>query len=476
MYTRIFLIALFACSAVTAGTINDNLAEECKENPDKKVNLMLDLPSVESSVPSFFAENDIASKLRSSLRELTARSQEPILEAIKEIDPSLQLQYFWIANRIGVKDVSCEQAEKITNIPGQFAVRLEEVAKLLTSGPAKILASGTAAMAAIGQPQWGVEKINAPAVWNQTRGAGIVVANIDTGVRGSHVALAETHRKQFGWLDGFTNSSAGPPNDGNGHGTHTMGSICGKLGVGVAPDATWIACKGCDTNGCPEGALLTCGQWIYCPYNKIGDESTGDCSMRPRIVSNSWGGLGSADFYNPVIANWQKVGIIPIFAIGNEGPACSTTGSPGNQNDVIGVAATTKDDTLADFSSRGPFLSLRSLVKVKPELAAPGQDILSTWNTGDSAYATISGTSMATPHVAGAVALLLAKYPTLTYTQVLKTLSETAFRRNLSVLDSVNTCSCVGPLCRALKPEYPNNGYGNGRIDIQASFQQLSKA
>src|SRR5665811_2378314 len=117
------------------------------------------------------------------------------------------------------------------------------------------------------------------------------------------------------------------PNDQNGHGTHTTGTICGAGGIGVYPDAKWLACKGCATSSCSQFALTDCGQYIVCPT--LPDGTKPDCSKAPHLVSNSWGGGRGNEWFDSVIAAWHAAKIVPLFSIGNSGPSCNSANSPG---------------------------------------------------------------------------------------------------------------------------------------------------
>ncbi|KAF0724044.1 hypothetical protein Ae201684P_019171 [Aphanomyces euteiches] len=297
--------------------------------------------------------------------------------------------------------------------------------------------------------EWGVTKIGAPSVWaNSNRGDGIVVSNIDTGVLYTHEALKGNWRSDYGWYDPSAKKTA--PYDGNGHGTHTMGTIAGQNGIGVAPNAKWIACRGCTTSSCPEATLTACAQWILCSTDTSGKNA--NCAKAPNVVSNSWGGsTGGDSWYQSYVDAWRKAGIIP-------------RGFPWDYKNVIGVGATDSTDKLASFSSKGATTDKR----VKPDVSAPGQSIRSAWNTGNTAYNTISGTSMATPHVAGSVALILAAKPGATYDTVYSLLTKTVDTSTLVV----STANCGGVSNKA----YPNNDYGYGRVNVLKATSSTTKA
>jgi subtilisin family serine protease len=292
----------------------------------------------------------------------------------------------------------------------------------------------------------------------------IYIGIIDTGVNVKHEALRDNYKNDnLSWLDGF--GQYPEPHDGNSHGTHCMGTIAGnKNGIGVAPGAKYIACRGLDDEGSGnETTLMKCGEFMACPSQ---DEDESLCTGFPNVVSNSWGGLiGGLDFYNPVISVWKGLGIIPVFALGNSGPFCQTAGSPGDQDNLISVGATDNKDKVAGFSSRGPALVSRA---TKPEVSAPGKDIVSADTKNESGYKKLSGTSMACPHVAGAVALMLAANPDLKYEDVKKALETTAHQPKLGFMDSGSVCTLQ------FTPTYPNNGYGHGRIDVEAAVNKVT--
>jgi subtilisin family serine protease len=303
--------------------------------------------------------------------------------------------------------------------------------------------------------EWGVDNVGAPAVWAMgIDGSGVIVNTIDTGVRGTHEAFANRFVGAYGWYDPSGRTSA--PTDGNGHGTHCTGTITGGGEIGVAPGARWTGCRGCATNSCSQADLLACGQWVACPTDTSGNNP--DCSRAPHLSSNSWGG-GSIP-YDAVIASWHAGGITPIFALGNSGSSCSSTNAPGNHRDVIGVGATDINDALASFSSRGPTSDQR----IKPEIAAPGVNVRSSFNSGDSAYSSLSGTSMACPHVAGVVALMKAHKSDLTYEQIKSYLYAGA---RLNYVQTGQNCGGIN------ESRVPNNAFGNGLINAKNTIDLL---
>jgi subtilisin family serine protease len=306
--------------------------------------------------------------------------------------------------------------------------------------------------------EWGIEKTEADKVHAAgNTGEGIRVSNIDTGVRYTHEALEGNYQNDgFSWYDPYTNSRN--PVDENGHGTHTMGTIAGGNGVGMAPGSTWIACRGCDTSSCTEAALTACGEFIACPH---GPSSTDNCdvSKKPHVCSNSWGGGQGDNWYDAVIRAWIEVDIVPVFANGNDGQfGCGTASSPADSAlNVIAVGSTDDTDSLSYFSSLGPTVS----GEIKPDISAPGSDVRSAYNSADNSYESLSGTSMATPHVAGAVALLLSQETTLTFAQIKDRLYQNTEQ---SLGTGGGPCDGIGDKV------FPNHSFGYGRLNILSAI------
>jgi subtilisin family serine protease len=393
----------------------------------------------------------------------TARtSQGGALAMLKGIKGSNPKSY-WLTNVVLVTGDSA-LATRLAALKEVASVRPEKIYPLVKPVEAKV-----AILAAAGNPEWGVEMIGADKVWAEGDiGSGITVATIDTGVEYTHDALVMHYRGRnadgtfthdYNWWDP-AGTCGGAPCDNVGHGTHTMGTILGGDGpgpfspdIGVAPGAIWIAAKGCEDFGCSSESLLSSGQFVIAPTKLNGADP--NPALSPQIVSNSWGSDDPNDtFYLETVQAWRSAGIIPVFAAGNAGPICGSAGTPGNFNEVISLGATTKADVIADFSSRGP----SPTGKVSPNMSAPGQDIVSS--VPGNGYESFSGTSMATPHAAGTIALMLSAKSALigNYDGVLNALNQTAVDKPDA------TCGTPDP-----SDNDPNYVYGEGRIDAKAA-------
>jgi subtilisin family serine protease len=269
---------------------------------------------------------------------------------------------------------------------------------------------------------WGLTDTKADQFWSTfgVKGQGIVVANIDTGVDYTHAALNSNYKCVANpsdpacWLDPGTQDcvgAGGGPCDswvGTWHGTHVMGTEAGlddpslPYWVGMAPGAEWIACLGCPSGSCPDFDLNSCADWILAP--------NGNPANRPNVVNNSWGGGGGDAWYQASVQAWVAAGIFPAFSAGNSGSGCNTLGSPGDYQESFGSAAHDISRNIAGFSSRGPSV-FGHTPYTKPNISSPGVNVLST--KPGNGWQLMSGTSMASPHTAGAVALLWSCNPAL---------------------------------------------------------------
>ncbi|KAF0707731.1 hypothetical protein AaE_013487, partial [Aphanomyces astaci] len=300
--------------------------------------------------------------------------------------------------------------------------------------------------------EWGIKKIQAPALWaNGIEGDGIVVANIDTGVRYTHESLESNWRREYGWFDPY-NKTNQLPDDEDGHGTAVMGTMVGTKGIGVAPKAQWIACKGCNYD-CNELKVVECAQFLLCPHNNDGNKC--DPNKAPHVINGSFGKYARDSRWEDMIIKWREAGIIPVFTNGNNGvKGCASSEHPGMSPQVIAVGFTDSNDALSIDSSLGPsFLEV-----VKPDISAPGSDIRTAGHFSDDGYSLGSGSSLAAPHVSGAIALYLSANKGASYDQVYKALTENVDTDTLTPPNK--TCGGIP------NTKYPNNLFGHGRLNI----------
>lgn len=355
-----------------------------------------------------------------TLQAVAGQTQPAVRELLAD-HAAGDVRDFWIFNGLAAT-VDDATLEALADHPDVASVTLDET--IILDDPVDpgepLLPSDT------------LEAINAPDVWGEygTRGAGVVVGIMDTGADADHPALAASFRGRDGdlaasWLV-TTGENYPEPGDGAGHGTHVTGSIVGAPPgevTGVAPDAEWIAAKVLNDSGVGAASWIHEGfEWMLAPG--------GDPAAAPHVVNNSWGNnLSNSDEFWDDVAAWVTAGIVPVFANGNAGPGTGTVGSPASFPHSIGVGATDNQGRVAFFSSRGPVV-WDGVEYTKPDISAPGYQVRSTvpfeLDADGDGYATASGTSMATPHVTGAVALMLSAAPDLTVDAVRDALAETA--------------------------------------------------
>jgi subtilisin family serine protease len=286
-----------------------------------------------------------------------------------------------------------------------------------------------------------ISLIKADQVWNlkdnqgaSLTGKGVKVAILDTGIDYTRAELGGCFGADCRVVDGydFMNDDNDPMDD-QGHGTHVAGIVAANGEIkGVAPEATLYAYKICDYS-CPTDGTIAALEKAIDPD---GDPSTDD---GVDIINMSIGGPGGFDDPLTVaVNNLADENILVVISAGNEGDGAMTVTSPGNAARALTVASTDKNDNIASYSSRGPILSETFQ---KPEISAPGSDITSL--AIGSGNVSMSGTSMAAPHVAGAAALVKQQYPELTG-QEIKTLL-------ISNTDSI---------------DYPFATAGSGRLNV----------
>jgi serine protease AprX len=424
-----------------------------------------------SAIDQNLAFEDKVTRVVNQLKQTAALSQQPLLDQLKE--RKVPVRSFWLVNAISVQaDVALIDWLAARDDVAHFHANPKVQAKLPEIEPLPLF--GVPATGA-----WGLTKTQAPWVWAEgVTGQGVVIAGADTGYKWDHPALINAYRGKtpsgvdhnYNWHSAFVSTSGGcigtlaAPCDDNTHGSHTMGTMVGLDGntaYGMAPDAKWIGCRNMNNGiGTPE-SYLDCFQFFLAPTDLNGTNP--NPRLAPHITSNSWGCPPSEGCTDPTVLqlavqNTRAAGIFQSMAAGNSGSACSSVvDPPAIYPEVFTVGNTTSTDGISGSSSRGPsFVGANSYAK--PEISAPGSSILSANRNGG--YSTLSGTSMAAPHVAGLAALLMSADPSL---KGQPARVETIIRRTATVLFSAQSCGGVpGSLS-------PNNTFGAGRIDAKAA-------
>jgi subtilisin family serine protease len=336
----------------------------------------------------------------------------------------------------------------------------------------------------------GVTYINADDVWalpGNPRGAGIVVAGQDTGYRWTHNAIKAKYRgwngvsadHNYHWHDaihsggGICGANSTQPCDDSDHGTHTMGTMVGDDGgsnqIGVAPDAKWIGCRNMNQGFGTPTTYLECFDWFLAPTDLNGQNP--DPSKAPHVINNSWGcptseGCNSGNWatMQQAIANLTAAGVLVVASAGNSGSACSSVNDPPAmfaESFSVGNFSAANSGNINLSSSRGP-VTVDGSGRMKPDISAPGTSVRSAYIgidlISDNSYTTMTGTSMAGPHVAGAAALLMSAVPQLKRQPALVR----QYLEQSATAVSSSTCSSAG---------VPNNLYGHGRLDVLSAVQ-----
>lgn len=351
-------------------------------------------------------------------------------------------------------------------LPNEVTVDPEEAAA--AEAAAEAADAEAAALAAAEIPvTYGISKIGADDAWRDfgARGQGVRVAVLDTGVDASHPDIGSrlvgrgTGDPTYpgGWInfDRLGKPLLTKPTDPGSHGTHVAGTVLGGAAsgtsIGVAPDAELMAANVLSGGG-STAKLLSALEWVISPFDGNGAPA----GRAADVVNMS---LGSGDFEEELavaIRNVRDAGIFPAIAIGNK---AGTTSAPGNYYDAVAVGMTNADDAV-DPQSSGGIVSWGAKVPasfgwpesyVKPDISAPGVNVFSAMPGGK--FGDSSGTSMATPHVAGAVALMRSAQAGLSVTEIADALARTAWHPNPG--------------------SGPDISYGAGRINVHAAISSV---
>ncbi len=413
-----FLLAFWGTSASQAANLSPALEQALSAmGPDEEISIIITL----NGKPDIAAFKNLPRDLKrtaivSALRDAADRNLPP-LQAFLQSRGGKDIRKLWIIHGIAVK-LGADAIRGLAALPGVESIRLDHT--LQAPGPVETLSV---------TPEWNLTSVQAPELWGLGyTGAGVVVAAMDTGVDLNHPDLMFKYRGGANsWYD--PNGEHPTPDDASGHGTQVMGVIvggdAGGTAIGVAPGAQWIAAKVFNDAGQTYySAIHLSFQWLLDP------DSIPASNDAPDVVNISWG-LGNVNDcdteFQPDVAALTTAGIAVVFAAGNSGPNPSTSISPGNLPGAFAVGAVNQFNNIYTYSSRGPCACDGTIY---PDMTAPGVSIRTSSLTYGGAfpnsYATVSGTSVAAPHAAGSMALLLSAFPSLTIAELEETLKASA--------------------------------------------------
>lgn len=444
--------------------IEPSLLKEVTRAKDGDITFLVYLEEA-ASLAAAQAERDKLARRQSvvsALQETAARTQRDIkayLEKQKGIGKVKDYTPYWIFNGLAVTSdgetlLELAARPEVERIRADHKHQIQNPEVKVQSSNLQFPASNLQYPMSNTQPvEWNISRVRADLVWEAlgVNGAGVVVASMDTGVDWQHPALMTRYRgyNPKGLPDHLGNWYCATdegylyPGDGYGHGTHTMGTVLGDGGIGVAPGAQWIAVKVFTNLGFSHDSWIHDGfQWLLAPAD--------DPALSPDVVNNSWGDdIGSDETFLPDVQALLAAGIFPVFAAGNNGPASGTINSPASFPEAFAVGATDEEGEIISLSARGP----SPWGETKPDASAPGVNIRSS--TPGGGYGPWTGTSMAVPHVTGLAALLLQAKPNLTIAEMEQVITSAALNLGTPI---------------------PNNDYGWGRIDAYQAVVSVADA
>ena len=461
------ILVSFVCliGAVKAGEITPELQSQISTaNKDQLIRVWIKLPRTETPEQLKLSVNAASATREGRYAEAYNRLKAAHLNSQKGLKSALNqwllsgkctnVKYSWLANVVEAEIAAGE----LESLASRSDIEIISTVPILTSIKPSLPPGAQESESALAGVEPNLTYIKAPQAWAAGfTGAGRVICSFDTGVEGDHPALMNSWKGLDGdsaaaWFDPSQGSSFPNPVLDE-HGTHVMGIMVGHNDatgdtVGVALDAKWISVAVVDITG---ASYIDAFEWAANP-----DSDPNSVDDVPDVINHSWGikGIGCQNVFYDLIDNLEALGIVNIFAAGNDGlGGASTIRNPANGADdsldcfAVGSVNTGNPPAVSASSSRGPSDCNGA---IKPNVCAPGLSIRTTNLSGG--YSFSSGTSMATPHVSGLAALLRQKNPNATVDQI-----------KTAILNSTQ-----------FRPTPINNNIGWGVIDCMAALNALS--
>ncbi|MBP7147718.1 MAG: S8 family serine peptidase [Acidobacteria bacterium] len=448
-------LALFAVLALFpalagAATIERALSDRLAASPEP-VAVIVRFADSDIPAPAATADRGVArTELIRTLQERAGRSQARALALLRERGIAGPIS-LWMINALAAT-VPPGLVHDLAALPGVASVALDREFAAPRSEPGRSAPESTRA----GATEWNVLRVRAPELWDLGfEGAGLVIANFDTGADPLHPDLATRWRGGANsWYDPYGQHAT--PTDRDGHGTRTTGILVGGDNggtyIGVAPAAKWIAAKIFNDAGqATYSAIHQAFQWALDPDRKPNTQDA------PDVVNNSWGFSDTANVCNEEfradVNTLKAAGIAVVFSAGNVGPNGATSISPANYPEGYSVGATDDYDFIWTYSSRGP--SACDLTTY-PVVTAPGVNVMTAdltlgGNYPDS-YVYVDGTSFAAPLVSAGMGLLMEAVPAANVANIEWALKASAFDRG---------------------PAGADDSYGAGVIDLIGAYELL---
>lgn len=484
------ILQLIACMILPLSTVAQTVAWKAKVDPvvlkKAETETTVEFIAVLKQQADITAADNLETKeekgtfVYNSLKAAAEHSQGEIISLLTKSNATFQS--FWVVNCVSVKsDVLTLQA----------IAELASVEKIIENArcvaPKLVTAVSKEQVDPLGVT-WGISKTKANLVWTQlnVKGKGAVVAGEDTGYDWTHPALKNQYRgwngssanHNYNWHDAVhaTGSSCGKdspePCDDNEHGTHTMGTMVGGNGggtdIGMAPEAKWMGCRNMNANNGTVTTYVECFQFFLAPTDLTNKNA--DPSKAPHVINNSWvcptsEGCNTNTFstIETAVNNLRSAGVVIVGSAGNDYATvgCSSVREPvAVFAGTFTVGSTTSSNAISSFSNHGPVTNYGN--RISPDISAPGSGVYSSIPGGG--YKNLDGTSMAGPHVAGLVALIISANPALA--------GKVATIEDIIQSTAVKLYSSA---CGSSSSAIPNNTFGYGRIDALAAVTKAIK-